>query len=89
MPMPGALVMAPFQSREKKPVPRPGTPSRQTTLIQGLQVQAPKTPQFARYKQKSGRGEGLIYNILGKDFQMRAFRPQAGFDRWRTAIGNL
>jgi hypothetical protein len=31
--------------------------------------------QIALYKQHSGRGEGLIYNIPGSHFQMRQRRP--------------
>jgi hypothetical protein len=30
----------------------------------------PETPRFAWYKQNSGRGEGLIYNIPAPDFQI-------------------
>jgi hypothetical protein len=37
-------------------VPRPGTPSRHTR-------------SFARWQQKTGRGEGLIYNIPSAYFQ--------------------
>jgi hypothetical protein len=43
-------------------MPRPGTPSRHTR-------------SFAGYKQNTGRGEGLIYNIPSAYFQMRSKNP--------------
>src|SRR5258708_22755893 len=46
----------PDPETEKRPVPRPGTPSRHTR-------------SFARCQQKTGRGEGLIYNIPSAYFQ--------------------
>jgi hypothetical protein len=42
------------------------------TLIQGIENCARKPAFFARYKQNSGRGEGLIYNIPAAVFQITA-----------------
>src|SRR5579863_6657422 len=54
--------VAPFYKRKRNPchARRAGNP-----------FPAVKTPRFARYKQNSGRGEGLIYNIPEALFQMR------------------
>ena len=57
MPKPMALADGSLSGTEQKPYATAGNPF-------------PAHPQFAKYKQNSGRGEGLIYNIPAAYFQM-------------------
>jgi hypothetical protein len=50
----------------------PGTPSRQTPLVQRSQVRALEPRGLLGISKIQGRGEGLIYNIPAPDFQMTA-----------------
>ena len=63
--------MVSYPERIRNRAPPAGNPFPADNYLFRVCKYKPRNPMTARYKQNTGRGEGLIYNIPAVYFQMR------------------